>query len=168
MTIPSTQLLNDREQWANDWAGTLQPVLYQNAQLHQFPDPVTNVRIRGSWDFAKFKIPLKDGDTIAGRSQHGVEILIEGQVRSQAGETKLSQSEMLAELEALRTVLDASSSQGTYSLFLFHDTTTPFYRKFKSCSTVRFEFDITNNTLFSYSTFIHSEDPTIYTTAPGL
>ena len=168
MTVPASLTLNDREQRIADWGETNEPAIYQNAALHKFPLPIRKLRIRDAWDFQQFKVPLKDGDQLTGHSQQGVEILIEGQVALQDGAAKLTEGEMFAEIESLRTVLDAGSSSGKYELFLFHDTVTPYYRKFKSCATRQLEINLANRDLFSYSVLIHAEDPVIYTTAPGL
>ena len=167
MTIPASLLLNDREQRVADWGDTVEPVIYANATLYRFPRPIRIFRFRDAWDFDRFKVPLKDGESLVGQSRKGVEIVIEGQIASQNATAKLTEADMFAEIESLRTHLNATSCV-KFELFLFHDSATPYYRKFKNCSTVAFDLDLSNRTLFSYRVEIHSDDPVIYTTAEGL
>ena len=168
MTVPDSQLLNDRDRRLTDWGETLKPSIYNNSVLYELPLPVLTLRIRDAWDFERLKVPLADGNFLAGHSRQGAEISISGQIGLQAGVVKSTQAEMFAEIENLHTALEVPSSTEKYSFFLFHDVQAAFYRKYKTCTTVRFDYDLSNKNLFMYSLVIHAEDPVIYTTAPGL
>jgi len=146
---------------------TFKPAIYQNASFYELPRPVPVVRMRDAWDAGRFKVPLADGDTLTGHSRQGVDISIEGQIGSQSGTLKISEGDMLQEAETLRDRLDVASDAEKFELFLYHDSASGTYRKFKTCSTVQFEIDLSNQNLFTYSMVVHAEDPVLYTTAPG-
>jgi len=147
-------------------AFTFKPAVLKDSVLYEFPRPVLTVRIQDAWDFEQLKVPLADGDTIVGHSQQGVDISIEGQIGTQAGTLKASEADMFAEIENLRDALNVASPTEKYDFFLYHDDATSTYRRFSSCTTVRFEYDLSNKNLFSYSAVIHADDPTLYSTAP--
>jgi hypothetical protein len=146
---------------------TFKPAIYKNSVLYELPRPVPVVRMRDAWDAGRFKVPLADGDALVGHSRQGVEISIEGQIGSQSGTLKTSEGDILQAAELLRERLDVSSDAEKFELFLYHDTASGTYRKFKICSTVQFEIDLSNQNLFTYSMVVHAEDPVLYTTAPG-
>lgn len=143
------------------------PALYDAAGLYLLPRPVTSLTWHDSWDFDTLKVPLAEGDELAGLSRGGVEIRLEGQIGSQAGGLKLTEAEMFTALEALRSRLNASSDAAKYEFFVYHDDVSATYRKFKSASTVDFECDLSDVHLFTYSISVHADDPTLCTTAPG-
>ena len=144
-----------------------QPAIYRDETLWKLPRPVTSCRVREAWDFEKFKVPLAVGDVQLGHSREGVDLLLEGQIGSQADELKLSEETMFAAIESLRSQLDVTSEATKFEFFLYHDDATDTYRKFQSCSTVRLEYDLSNPHLFTYSAVIHADNPTIFDTAPG-
>ena len=148
-------------------AFTFKPAIYKNSVLYELPQPVLAVRVQDAWDFEQFKVPLADGDFLTGHSQQGVGISVEGQIGEQSGSPKALEQAMFAEIETLRTALDITSDSDKFEFFLYHDTSSSTYRKFKSCSTVRFDYDLSDKNLFAYSIVIHAEDPVIYTTEPG-
>ena len=147
---------------------TFKPAIYRDAVLYELPRPVDSLQVRDSWDFQTFKIPLADGNTVVGGSRQGVEIIVKGRFGSQAGTLTLTETEMFQEINEFRDALDVPDTSGTYSFFLYYDATAGVYRKFKSCSTIRFEFDLSDEKLYSYSAVIHAADPVVYTTAPGV
>ncbi len=142
------------------------PAVWKNSTLYELPRPVVSLRIQDSWDFEEFKVPLLDGDFLEGRSLAGVDISINGQSGTQAGQLQVGEEQMFAELESLRSVLDASTPEETYELFIYHDASSATYRSFRECSSVRFEYDLSSPHLFTYSALVHASDPTIYTAAP--
>lgn len=143
------------------------PAIWKGSTLYELPRPIVALRIQDSWDFEEFKVPLAGGDFQEGRSLNGVDISIEGQSGTQAGQLKSDEEQMFAELEALRAALDPSSPEETYELFLYHDPSTATYRSFRGCSSVRFEYDLSSPHLFTYSALVHAADPTIYSVAPS-
>ena len=148
-------------------AFVFKPAVYDGSSLYELPRPIVSLRLQDAWDFEQFKVPLRDGDTAVGHSRDGVDIAIDGQIGTQQGELKASEEEMFQEIETLRSRIDVDSSADKYELFLYHDAASDVYRKFKSCSTVRFDVDLSDKHLFTYSAVIHADDPVIYTTAPG-
>lgn len=148
-------------------AFVFKPAIYKGSTLYELPRPVTRLRISDRWDFAAYKVPLRDGDRLTGHSREGVEIVLEGQVGSQAGSLKLSEQAMFTEMLMLRQTLDVSEDDDKFEFFLYHDAGTATYRKFKGCSTLAFEWDLSSPALFAYSLTLHAEDATLYTTGPG-
>jgi len=143
------------------------PAIYRNSVLFEFPRPVPVLKIQESWDVERFKVPLQDGDRWVGHSRNGVEIALQGQVGSQAGSLKLTEDDMFAAIEALRSALHVGADDDRYDFYLFHDDASTTYRSFRSCSTVRLDYDLSNEKLYTYSVVIHAEDPVLYSTASG-
>ena len=146
---------------------TFKPAIWRNATLYELPRPVVSVRLLDSFDFEQFKVPLAAGDTIEGRSHNGVDVSIEGQIGTQAGALKADEAAMFAAIEALRGNLAAETPEETYELFLYHDAGSATYRSLRGCTTVRFEYDLSDPRLFTYVVVIHAEDPEIYAEAPS-
>lgn len=144
------------------------PSIFRDGTLYELPRPIPVVRVQDHWDYSQLKVPLAEGDLLVGHSQQGAEITLEGQVGTQGGAVQVSEAEMFATLQTLRAAVNVGAGGGKYELFLYHDAATESYRKFRGCSTVRFEFDISNPHLFTYHLAVHAEDPTISTTAPGV
>ena len=138
------------------------PAIFRPSATTEFPQPVQVFRMMDTWDFEKMKVPLRDGDQIAGHSRQGVEIAIEGQIGKHSGELKLTEPEMLLTLQTLREAFNVDSAADQYSLILFADEPSSDYRYFKSCTTTRFEFDLSNQHLYSFAATIHAADPTLY------
>ena len=149
-------------------AFTFKPAIYRDTLLYELPRPVDSLRVRDSWDFQTFKIPLADGNTVVGGSRQGVEIIVEGRFGSQSGTLTLTEEDMFQEVKNFRNAVDVPETSDTYTFFLYHDDTAGVYRKFKSCSTIRFEFNLSDEKLYSYSAVIHAADPRVYTSAPGV
>jgi len=148
-------------------AFVFQPGVYRNSSLYRLPRPVSTLRVTEGWDFQQFKVPLKAGDVHVGHSKDGLNILIEGQFGSQDGSLKLNEEEMFAALESLRTALDVTSDADKFEFFTYYDASSTTYRKYKACSAIRLEYDLSSPHLFTYSASLHADDPTIYSTAPG-
>ena len=144
-----------------------QPALWRDGALYELPRPITSLRVQDAWDYARFKVPLQDGDWAAGHSSSGVDIALEGRVGSHSGALQLAEAEMFQTLEQLRTQLQPPSPGATYEFFLYHDPLTGTFRSLRRCHTVRFEFDLTDPHLFTYSAVIHAGDSRIYTAPPG-
>lgn len=144
------------------------PAIARNSSLLELPHPILVFRIRDAWDFEKMKVPLRDGDQLAGHSREGTEIAIEGQIGQHSGNLKLTEPDMLATLEVMREALTVNETVGSFSLVLFEDATNNDHRYFKSCTTTRFEFDLSNQHLYSFNVMIHAADPHLYSGAlPG-
>lgn len=143
------------------------PALWRDGLLYELPRPITSLRIQDSWDYARFKVPLRDGDAAAGPSRNGVDIAVEGQLGAQGGALKLDEAAMFLALETLRERLHVDDSADGYELFLYHDPASGVYRSFRRCHTTRFEYDLTDPRLFTYSLVVHAADAVIYSAAPS-
>ena len=148
-------------------AFVFQPGIYRNSNLYLLPRPVSTLRMTEGWDYQQFKVPLKDGDVHVGHSRDGINILIEGQFGSQNGALKLTEQEMFSALETLRSSLDVTSDSDKFEFFTYYDVDSVTYRKYKDCSAVRLEYDLSSPHLFTYSATLHADDPTIHSTGPG-
>ena len=145
-----------------------QPGVYRDGSIYLLPRPVTRFRVSERWDYQQFKVPLKAGDVHVGHSRDGIDLLIEGQFGSQDGDLKLSEEAMFDALEALRSSLDVTSDNDKFEFFTYYDSDSTTYRKYKNCSAVRLEFDLSSPHLFTYSATLHADDSTIHSTAPGV
>ena len=141
------------------------PAIARPEDVFELPRPVPTLRVQESWHSEKFKVPLRDGDTLLGHSRNGVDITLQGQVGSLAGELTLDETAMFLALETLRTALHVSTDQPKYSFVLFQDEALGTCRHYRDCSTTRFEYDVSNERLFTYSAVIHAEDATLYDAA---
>lgn len=141
------------------------PTIVQGDVMTELPRPITVCRIHDSWDFLKMKVPRRDGDQLAGISRDGVEITLEGQIGSHSGEITLGEQTMLATIETLRRALHPLDDIG-FALALFQEGTHQ-YRYFRNCLTSRFDFDLSNQHLYSYAISIHASDPVLYEGLPG-
>jgi hypothetical protein len=142
------------------------PAIWREGELYELPRPVTTLRLLDAWDAERMKVPLRDGDLLAGHSRQGVDIAIEGQIASQAGTLRLTEEEMFLELDELRTRLNVAAGESPYEFFLYHDPATETFRSFRNCSTVRFEYDLSDARLFTYAITLHAADPVIHEEPP--
>lgn len=145
---------------------SFRPSLVRPDAVFELPQPVTSVRVQDAFDFAKLKAPQMTGDMLVGHSSSGVDIAIEGQIGSHAGNLRLSEEQMFLTLESLRQAVHSASPIDRYRLFLYFDPATATYRSFRDCMTVRFEYDLSRKQLFTYTLVIHASRPAIETTPP--
>ena len=140
-----------------------QPAIWKSGLLTQLPRPVTAIRLADSWDFDKYKTPLADGDMVTGQSRNGVDVQLEGQIGHVAGSLRLDENAMLLAMLNLRSRLDVENSAGRFGLVLYHNTTTGQSRYFEKCTTVRFESDLSDPRLYTYSLLVHASSPDLVT-----
>ncbi len=138
------------------------PTILKQGVYHELPGPITKLQIQDRWDFSRYKVLLEEGDGVAGVSRNGVDITIAGQVAAQNGLLLLQESEMFAEIEQLRLLLDTSSDT-KFSFFLYRDDATSTYRYFQDCTVSRFQYNLTRADLYAYSILIHAENPVLQT-----
>ncbi|WP_437186945.1 hypothetical protein SH668x_000316 [Planctomicrobium sp. SH668] len=112
----------------------------------------------------KLKVPRQDGDHLAGASRDGVNISLEGQIGSHAGELKVAESSMLECVDLLREALRSTDERGFF-LGMFRDE-EGIYRYFQRCFTNSFDVDFSNPRIYSYSVVIHAGDPVLYEGIP--
>lgn len=166
--IPFEMLAADLARMFADWEAVpflLKPGVYRDEEFYELPRPVPVVRVQDAWDFTRLKVPLAAGDTLVGHSRQGVNLVVEGSF--QASDPETSDTDRFAEIEALRAAVHVGAADDKYEFFLYQDVDAEEYRKFKQCSTVRFECDLADSHLFFYRIVIHAEDPVLYATAPG-
>jgi hypothetical protein len=140
-----------------------QPAIGKAGSLWHLPRPVTAIRLADSWDFEKYKTPLADGDMVTGQSRNGVDIQLEGQIGHVAGSLRLDENAMLLAMLNLRSRLDVENPAGRFRLVLYHDATSGQSRYFEKCTTVRFESDLSDARLFTYSVLVHASSPALVT-----
>jgi hypothetical protein len=164
MTIPTSILAADRLRQRADWDAALvwRPALWRDGELYEFPRPIPKVRIRETWDAERFKVPLVDGDTLAGGSRNGVEIALSGQIVAETSDPLT----LLSTLQALREALHITGDDDKAWLFVYHDADAEQYRHFRGCSTVRFHYELRDGLHITYEAVLHADDPTLYDTAP--
>ncbi|MEW4490974.1 hypothetical protein AB1L42_23035 [Thalassoglobus sp. JC818] len=141
---------------------TFFPAVYRSGTLTELPRPVVTFRISDSWDYQKLKVPLQDGEHVQGHSRDGTNIIIEGQIGMHSGQPRLSESDMLTSLDETRNVLDVNAETGLFRFVLFRDQSSGTYRYFEDCSTTRFEFDLSNHSLYAYSISIYAANPRLH------
>ena len=145
---------------------SFRPAIVRPSSVFELPQPVTSVRVQDSFDFAKLKAPQITGDMLVGHTVGGVDIAIEGQIASHAGQLRISEEQMFLTLEALRQAVHSSTPTDRYRLFLYFDPATSTYRSFRECATVRFEYDLSRKQLFTYTLVVHASRPSIEFSAP--
>jgi len=143
-------------------AFTFRPAIQRGGDLYELPRPVTVLRILEGWDFEQLKVPLADGDFLAGHSRQGVTISLSGQFGAREGVLSATEEQMFEEWAELREQLDVTQNADKYEFFLYHDAGSGTYRSFRQCSTVRFECDMSSKHLFEYSLIVHAEDPALH------
>ncbi len=146
---------------------TFRPAIYRGGVLYNLPRPITRLRIQESFDSQTFKVPLRDGELAGGQSRNGVDLLIEGQIGSQGEVLLLSEAQMLEELEALRNACHPGSPDELCELILYQDTGGSESRKYRDCSLVRLDTDLSNPWLFTYAITLRAHDPELKSDAPG-
>lgn len=142
---------------------TFHPAIVRDGTLIELPRPILVFRLHDSWDFMKLKVPLRDGDQVAGHSRSGVDIAVEGQIGSHSGQLRLTEAEMLDSIETLRAALHVDGDDDTYTLAVFEDLQADHYRFFQNCTTNRFDVDLSDKHLYSYTLSIHASDPQLHT-----
>lgn len=141
---------------------TFHPMIARAGTLVELPRPILVFRVHDSWDFMKLKVPLRDGDQVAGHSRDPVTIAIEGRIGSHSGELRLTEAEMLETIDALREVLHVDDAEESYVLSVFEDAGTGQHRYFRECTTIRFDVDLSEKHLYSYTLSIHASDPELH------
>ena len=143
------------------------PAIWRNGVLYELPRPVVAVRIQDAWNFEKLKVPLSNGDIYTGHSQLGVDLSVEGKVGTASGTIQATEEKMFLTLESLRAALQVDPTHAPYDFFLYLDNSTKTYRSFRRCTTVRFEYDVSDPHLFTYRIVIHAADPKIWSVGPA-
>jgi hypothetical protein len=138
------------------------PTIRRDSLLFPLPRPVVSLRVQDTWDSERFKFPLIDGDRTVGHSQGGTTLSLQGQVGAHAGEVRLAEADMLATLLALRDVLHVGGTQPPFDFVLFIDPETDAQHLFRTCSTTRFDWDLSDANLFTYTLTLHADDPRVH------
>jgi hypothetical protein len=165
MSLPASLLAADKQRQLADWDAALvwRPAWLRDGTLYQFPRPIPQVRIHETWDAARFKVPLTDGDALSGGSRNGVDITLVGQI---VVEDAADPPALLTALSELRDALHVTGDDDKAWLFLYHDAEAEVYRHFRGCSTVRFHYELVDGLTIAYEALLHAEDATLYETGP--
>ena len=144
----------------------LRPGIWREGSYFELPRPIPVLRIEDQWDYQRLKVPLKAGDVLAGQSPDGADIVIQGQFGTWNGLVTATETAMFAAVEALRQAVRMGPDDERYELFVYYDPDTATYRKFRQCTTARFECDLSNVHLFGYELVVHAEDPELSSEGP--
>ena len=141
------------------------PAVYVAQIWKPLPRPVTALRIQETWDSERLKIPGADGDLVLAQSRNGVDISLSGQLGLTQSTIPLSEAAMWDALVDLRDWLNTTGDR-KFHLCLFADWRAGVYRHFRNCSTLRFEYDLSSPTLYTYQAVIHAENPVLHEQLP--
>ena len=144
------------------------PAIFKSSVLTILPRPVESLLIKSAWDARESKVPLKDGVTTDGQSLNQVMITVEGSCGFDENTAYSTELLMYDRFVTIRGELDTDDTT-RFEFFVYHETTTPTYRKFKDCYCKTFDFSVGDDVhaLFRYNLEVFAEDPVFYTTAPG-
>jgi len=143
------------------------PGIWRDGTYVELPRPIPVLRIEDQWDYQKLKVPLRAGDVYAGQSPDGVDVVIQGQFGTWNGTVTSTEAAMIQAVEALRNVVRMGAEDERYEFFVYYDPDSGVYRKFRACTTVRMECDLSNVHLFGYELVIHAEEPELSAAGPG-
>lgn len=152
-------------------SGVTRTTTVNSGQLFYLPAPVKTFGIPHESKAKIESLVTKAGGNKAYNNKYAVsQITITGDISissvSESG-TQLADDEDMFELyRDLVSFLDTSAE---FEVFMYYDSTTPKYRKFKKLVLASMNTDIgdNNRTAFPYTIQLHRMDPVIYTTAPG-
>ncbi len=129
--------------------------------FYELPRPVNRVQIQDHWDYSRYQVLLNDGDATRGLSRKGVDINVSGNIASQSGDLLVSEAEMFAAIEELRQIF-CSQAESLFVFYLYRDAVSKMSRYFQKCSVSRFQYDISQPELYSYTLTLHADDPVLY------
>lgn len=114
-------------------------------------------------------MPRVAGATSYGLALDTLPITIIGEFGKSASAVTDSEQEMWTELETLRTKLASADDSEKLELFIYHDTGSATYRKFKQVRPVSLQPSVgdSSRVIFGYQLVLMAENPAIYSTAPG-
>ena len=145
------------------------PTLALPSRRLALPRPVVQLRVQDAHEAARFQVPARDGSLWAGRSRGGVDISIRGQFGRSGDGLTLTEPAMLDAIDAVRSALRLADPEAVYGLglFVFVDpddpaAPSPPLRGFMQCSTVRFEYDLSDRAMYGYSLMVHASDPDLH------
>jgi hypothetical protein len=151
------------------------PAIYHSSfGVYILPRPVITLDPKWTQDSDPKKVPKLAGGFTYGFSWNPVKIHVAGQFNISAGTTPLvgsTESDKITELQSMVTKLSnvISSADAFYEFFMFYNSGTGVYLKFKSCWTEAFmpQLGDGDRTTWPYQIDIVANDPVLYTTAPG-
>ncbi len=138
----------------------LRPAVRTAGPWYELPGPITGCRIQESWDAERFKVPLRAGDQVAGLSRNGIDVTLRGAVGKRGEAAAFTEQAMWDTLLELREKLDVAG-ETKFELRLLADGDRADL--LTGCTTTRFEYDLSNPSLFSYSVQIHATSAEVVT-----
>lgn len=133
------------------------PAIESSSETFLLPRPITVCKIVDRWSASRFRVPLRDGDVVHGRSRSGVDISIRGRLGEHDGGLAVGEMPMFDLLEQMRESLHVTDSEEQLGLVLFSQGTTR--RGFQRCSITRLDYDLSDAALFGYSLLVHASEP---------
>ena len=148
---------------------TFAPALaFNDSRVIPLPRPIAQLRVTDAFEATPLTVPFRDGSVRRGRSRGGVDIAIRGQLAQHGDTLRLSEPEMHATIESVRAALRVSDPEETYGLALYRFVPPGLtldqahtLRGFVGCTTVKFEYDLSDRALYGYSLIVHASDPTL-------
>lgn len=143
-----------------------------NTQTLFLPRPVISCDLPLSFSFDTHKVPLRDGAKTFGLSMDAFTVTFSGQLGTGTdGTTKcLTELAMFDAYTTMASHLAAGDHTNKVELFLFYDSSTSTFRKFKGVRPQTFALQLGDDKchIFGYTATFFVEDPNVYTTAAGL
>lgn len=155
-------------------AFTWKPAVYSPANTTTLflPRPISSCDLPFGFSFDTHKVPLKDGAKTFGRSADAFTVTFAGQIGiGTDGSTKrLTELAMFDDYTLFASHLAAGDKDTKVELFLFYDSASSTYRKFKNVRPQTFALQLgdQNCHIYAYTATFFVEDPNVYTTAEGV
>ena len=148
---------------------TFAPALvFSDSRIVSLPRPIVQLRATDAFDSTSLTVPFRDGSVRRGRSRGGVNIAIRGQLARTGDTLALSEPEMHAAIESVRAALRIGNPEETFGLALYRylpgETSVDdarVLRGFMGCTSVKFEYDLSDRALYGYSLIVHASEPSL-------
>lgn len=152
-------------------SGVTRTTTVNSGQLFFLPAPVKTLGIPHESKATVEELVTKAGGNAAYNNKYRIStITITGDISISAVATDGTQyADDEAMFETYRDLVSFLDTTSVFELFLYYDSTTPKYRKFKKLVLAQLSTDIGDNarTAFPYTIQLYRLDPVIYTTSPG-
>ena len=144
-------------------------LIFPNLQIVPLPRPILQLRVQDGFEATPMTVPFRDGSVRRGRSRGGVDIAIRGQLARSGDDLAFSEPEMFDAIESVRLALLRDDPEETYGLALYRFVLpeqdlldSDRLRGFAECTTVKFEYDLSDRAIYGYSLIVHASDPVVH------
>ena len=152
-------------------SGVTRTTTVNSGQLFFLPAPVKTFSIPHESKTKVEELITKAGGNAAYNNKYKISsITITGDISISAVDVSGTQyADDEAMFETYRDLVSFLDTTTQFELFMYYDSVTPKYRKFKKLVLANLSTDIgdTNRTAFPYTIQMYRLDPVIYTTSPG-